>query len=95
LKIFPGPAPRIIGLHCGNSFPSISAPFLKGLSWTQTLSSRAIAISILENARQQNVDLIIMATKGRDTFTKKILGSITEKVLHSAPCPVLSVPAGS
>ena len=95
LKIFPGPAPRIIGLHCGNSFPSISAPFLKGLSWTQTLSSRAIAISILENARQQNVDLIIMATKGRDTFTKKILGSITEQVVHSAPCPVLSVPARS
>jgi nucleotide-binding universal stress UspA family protein len=93
LKIFPGIAPGITGLHCGNNFPSIAAPFLKDLSWTQTLASGSVAMTILETARKQNVDLIIMATKGRDTFTKKILGSITEQVVRSAPCPVLSVPA--
>jgi nucleotide-binding universal stress UspA family protein len=94
LKIFPGTAPEIIGLHCGNTFPSISAALLKDLSWTQTLSSGSAAMTILETARRQNVDLIIMATKGRDTFTKKILGSVTEQVVRSATCPVLSVPAG-
>jgi nucleotide-binding universal stress UspA family protein len=94
LKIFPGPTPLITGLHCGKSFPEISDSFLKGLSWTRMIASGSAAKMIVYAARQQNADLIIMATKGRDTFTKKILGSITEQVLHSAPCPVLSVPAG-
>ncbi|MGB7566829.1 MAG: universal stress protein [Chitinivibrionales bacterium] len=93
LKIFPGSSPRITGLHCGNSFPFISASFLEGLSWDQTLSSKPAAMEIVDTARQQNIDLIIMATKGPDTFAKKILGSMTEQVVRSAPCPVLSVPA--
>lgn len=93
LKIFPEIKPQITGLHCGNSFPFISAALLKGLSWTQILSSEPVAAAILETARRLSVDLIIMATKGPETFSEKILGSITEQVLRSAPCPVLSVPA--
>jgi Universal stress protein UspA and related nucleotide-binding proteins len=93
LKIFPGTTPLITGLHCGDSFPFISASFLEGLSWEPILSPGPVAATILDTARRQGVDLIIMATKGPDTFAKKILGSITEQVLHSAPCPVLSVPA--
>jgi len=38
------------------------------------------------------VDLIVMTTQGRTTLPKKIMGSVTEQVLHASPCPVLSIP---
>jgi nucleotide-binding universal stress UspA family protein len=37
-------------------------------------------------------DLIVMGTHGRSGFERLLLGSITEKVLRKAECPVLSVP---
>lgn len=42
-------------------------------------------------AEQQNIDLIAMCTHGRSGVNRWILGSVTEKVLRSAPCPVLVV----
>lgn len=46
---------------------------------------------ILDTAADLEVDLIIMSTHGRTGFTRWVLGSITERVLHSAPCPVLVI----
>jgi nucleotide-binding universal stress UspA family protein len=40
-------------------------------------------------------DLLAMGTHGRSGFDRLILGSITEKVLRKAVCPVLVVPRGS
>lgn len=42
-------------------------------------------------AKQQRTDLIAMSTHGRSGFSRWILGSVAEKVLRSAPCPVLVV----
>lgn len=42
-------------------------------------------------AEQQRTDLIAMSTHGRSGFSRWILGSVAEKVLRSAPCPVLVV----
>jgi nucleotide-binding universal stress UspA family protein len=36
-------------------------------------------------------DLVVMGTHGRSGFQRLLLGSVTEKVLHRAPCPVLIV----
>ena len=47
---------------------------------------------ILERARERSADLIVMGTHGRSGFERLVLGSITEKVLRKASCPVLSVP---
>lgn len=44
---------------------------------------------IVDTARENDFDLIVMATHGRRGFSKLILGSTTEKVLEHAPCPVL------
>ena len=38
-------------------------------------------------------DLIVMGTHGRGSLATFIIGSVTESVLHRAPCPVLAVPA--
>jgi nucleotide-binding universal stress UspA family protein len=44
---------------------------------------------ILETAKSQNVDLIVMGTHGRTGLEHIFLGSVAEKVVRLAPCPVL------
>jgi universal stress protein A len=46
---------------------------------------------ILEYARAQAVDLIIMGTHGRTGLAHVLLGSVAEKVVRRAPCPVLTI----
>ena len=48
--------------------------------------------NIVEMAEQENVDMIVMSTHGRTGIDHVILGSVTEKVVARAPCPVLVVP---
>ena len=51
------------------------------------------AAEIIEQARKQGADLIVMGTHGRTGIGHVLLGSVTERVLRGAPCPVLSVKA--
>jgi nucleotide-binding universal stress UspA family protein len=46
---------------------------------------------ILRYADEHAVDLIVMGTHGRGGVTHLLLGSIAEKVVRRAPCPVLTV----
>ena len=46
---------------------------------------------IVETAKSQQVDLIVMGTHGRTGLHHVLLGSVAEKVVHLAPCPVLVV----
>jgi len=48
-----------------------------------TIVDRAVAIP---------ADLLVMGTHGRSGFDRLLLGSVTEKVLRKAPCPILTVP---
>ena len=45
---------------------------------------------ILSLAKERSADLIVMGTHGRRGFNRLIMGSVTERVLRNAPCPVLS-----
>jgi len=47
---------------------------------------------ILECASSLPADLIVIGTHGAGGFEHLVLGSVTEKVLRQAPCPVLTVP---
>ena len=55
-------------------------------------SSNAVK-EIIACAREINADLITMATHGRTGLKGLLLGSTTEKVIHQAKIPVLTVPA--
>ena len=44
---------------------------------------------IIETAKTRQVDLIIMGTHGRTGLQYVLLGSVAEKVVRLAPCPVL------
>jgi nucleotide-binding universal stress UspA family protein len=46
---------------------------------------------IIETARTAHVDLIIMGTHGRTGLRHVLLGSVAERVVRLAPCPVLVV----
>jgi nucleotide-binding universal stress UspA family protein len=86
----------VIGLHAGDSFPYITASLLEGLSF-QEMKVQPDKVSITQmiamTAEKENIDLIIMATNGRDTLSQHIVGSITEQVLKITSCPVLAVAA--
>ncbi len=46
---------------------------------------------ILEEARQGQYDLIVIGTHGRTGLKHFFLGSVAERVIRAAPCPVLTV----
>lgn len=50
---------------------------------------------ILECVRQENIDLVVMGTRGRQGVNRMLFGSVTEDVIRRAPCPVLTVQADS
>jgi len=47
---------------------------------------------IIDHARKVGADLIVMGTHGRHGFGHALLGSVAEKVVQNASCPVLIVP---
>ncbi len=48
------------------------------------------ADEIVKVAEVENVDLIVLGT-GKNIVDKRLLGSVSEKVVHSAPCTILLV----
>jgi nucleotide-binding universal stress UspA family protein len=58
----------------------------------RTLSSRGrVAAEIVEFAREEQSDLIIMGTHGAKGFEEFFIGSNAERVVSIAPCPVITV----
>jgi nucleotide-binding universal stress UspA family protein len=49
------------------------------------------ARTIIETAEAEHVDLIVMATAGRTGFSHLVMGSIAERVVRTASCPVLTI----
>jgi universal stress protein A len=52
------------------------------------------ANEIVRYAREHGIDLIVVGTHGR-TLSRALLGSVAERVIRTAPCPVLAVPIGA
>jgi nucleotide-binding universal stress UspA family protein len=49
------------------------------------------ADAIVQYAKEHGIDLVVMGTHGRRGFTHMIMGSVAERVVRMAPCPVLTV----
>jgi nucleotide-binding universal stress UspA family protein len=50
---------------------------------------------ILANARDHDVDLIVMGTHGRKGVVRRVVGSVAERVVRGAAVPVMTVTADS
>ena len=48
-------------------------------------------LEIIRYAREKEIDLLVMGTHGRGAIAHILLGSVAEKVVRKAPCPVLTV----
>jgi nucleotide-binding universal stress UspA family protein len=48
-------------------------------------------VEIIRYAKEQEIDVIVMGTHGRGPVAHMLMGSVAEKVVRKAPCPVLTV----
>lgn len=55
------------------------------------LASNAPATAIVEYAEEEGVDLIVLGTHGRSAVAHLLVGSVAERVVRTASCPVLTV----
>jgi nucleotide-binding universal stress UspA family protein len=67
-----------------------------GLTATLTLTKSGIggaAHAIADAAKTLQADVIVTGTRGHTPLAGLVLGSVTERLLHLAPCPLLVVPS--
>ena len=55
------------------------------------LTSAGTAEAIVQYAKDHAVDLIVIGTHGRRALAHVLMGSVAERVVRTAPCPVLTV----
>jgi len=58
---------------------------------TLVLTSHSAAPRIVQYAKDARIDIIIVGTHGRGAMAHLMLGSVAERVVRTAPCPVLTV----
>ena len=63
----------------------------KGISCDTVILFGKPFVEILKYAKEENADLIVMATHGRGAISHLLMGSTAEKVVRKALCPVLTV----
>lgn len=66
-----------------------------GQSVVREVRVGAAFMEIIDYAKSQDIDLIVIGTHGRSGLSHILMGSVAERVVRAAPCPVLSVkPSG-
>lgn len=61
----------------------------------KTILKEGVPASVIhDTAAELNADMIVISTSGRSAFKRFLFGSVAEKVIRAAPCPVLTVNAG-
>lgn len=47
--------------------------------------------AIVQEIKQQGIDLVVMGSHGYGMFTGSVLGSVSQRVIHDTNCPVMIV----
>jgi universal stress protein A len=63
----------------------------KRVAWTPEVATGPAYLAITEVAQRYQADLIVVATHGRTGVLHLLLGSVAERVVRTATCPVLTV----
>lgn len=58
---------------------------------TAVVTSAATAAAIVDFAKESGIDLIVVGTHGRGAVAHLLMGSVAERVVRTASCPVLTV----
>jgi nucleotide-binding universal stress UspA family protein len=86
------PADRTAMLEATKKFAAAAA--VPGVALEFEIAEGRPTREILERARALACDLLVLGTHGYAGFDRLALGSVAEKVLRKAECPVLTVPRG-
>jgi len=62
-----------------------------GVAATKVLAHGEVAPTILREAEQRGVDLIVVGSLGRSRMARVLMGSVADKLVHAAAVPVLVV----
>lgn len=82
----------LAGMDAMQPLADVTADAGRDVSMTIVGRSGEPAEEIIRYAASHSIDLIVMGTHGRTGFSRVLLGSVVERVLRGAPCPVLVVP---
>ena len=63
----------------------------RGPAWETLIATGNPADQAARFCRQVNADLVVAATHGRSGLERLLLGSVTEQLMHTLPCPLLAV----
>lgn len=82
-------------IHVGSDaiLRSLDYPLCEGLVWQTMICHGNIVDVILGMGADFDVDLIVMATEGHHSLLDVMRGSMMERVLRGARCPLLAIPA--
>ncbi len=64
---------------------------LTGLAVHREVREGSPFVEIIRFASEEDMDLIVLSTHGHTGLAHMLLGSVTEKVVRKAPCPILTV----
>ncbi len=63
----------------------------KGMDVETLITAGEVADKICETVKAKDIDMIVMGTHGRKGLERALVGSVAEKVVRMAPCPVLVI----
>jgi len=63
-----------------------------GVSFEKKFKIGNPVVQIVETAREENTQYIVMGSRGMGLISGMVLGSVSYGVLHESPCPVVIVP---
>lgn len=69
----------------------VSAQDVSGVRIVQVVREGVPFRELGDYAKKESIDLVIVGTHGRSGLSHLLLGSVAERIVRSAPCPVLTV----
>ena len=82
---------QILNDRCKRDLKEFEDMNEEDIKLTSVIKEGSPAKTILEVASQEDVDLIVVGSSGKSGFDRFILGSVSDKVVNAAKCPVLVV----
>ena len=88
--------PADLDAEARQSLDDLRRTLLQGVESVSLVSLEHVSppLAICDYAAKHGVDLIVIGTHGRTGLSRLLIGSVAEKVVRHASCPVLVVPHG-
>lgn len=88
------PSPEAVAVRARTQLRALAERRLAGLDpELAVVTASSAAQGICDHARAIGADLVVLSTHGRTGLAHALIGSVAERVVRLAPCPVLTVRA--